>query len=458
MRDTYVKDQIALARMRNSSVSSAAQPSLTPRQQAVVSTVAQQQPTTAAAVASAFTPVSGNQLKSLTGGKQILGVEGSDIFSKNGKLFVQDPQTKRMIRLQEDENGFSRLGQVPLTRLSTGGLVYASGGSLVPQSSPVGKEVQDIKGIELGEYQVAKINNVYPEIKTPTIPALDKILDKQSFSKAADTVSSTTSDINNLIKGINKQTELVGSIGTSGTKEVLAQMSPKSISGSINNSPQYKAGGGIVYASNGTLVAAKSVGTDTVPAMLTPGEFVVNRQATQQHMPILQAINSGAYNQGGVVKYLAEGGIVAPNYYNRGGVASGEGLAALAGMDMSAVKELASSLSGLKDTFGSLENIKSLGDSLQSAVSTMGSNINSFGEHISHIPGQVLHNVSASVTQHVTGLGDAGRDILSQATANANIISQQNVATVVHNLHTNSEGAITGGNPDGPMGRVGHMA
>jgi hypothetical protein len=319
-----------------------------------------------------------------------------------------------------------------------------------------GKEAQDIRGIELSENQVAKINNLYPEAKDPTIPALDKILDKQSISKASDSISSITNNISSVVKGINKQTELVGSIGTSGTKELLAQMSPKAISSGINNSsPQYKSGGGIVYASNGSLVAAKSVGTDTVPAMLTPGEFVINRQATQQHMPILQAINSGAYNQGGVVKYLAEGGIVAPQYYMGGGLSkmAGGAMSALGGMDMSAVMALANSLSELKDTFGSLENIKSLGDTLQSAVSTMGNNINSFGEHISSIPSQVLHNVAASVTQHVTGLGDAGRDILAQATSNAQVIFQQGTSTIERNRHVNDEGA--GSSPDSIIGRVG---
>jgi TP901 family phage tail tape measure protein len=38
--------------------------------------------------------------------------------------------------------------------------------------------------------------------------------------------------------------------------------------------------------------------TDTVPAMLTPGEFVVNKEATQRNMPLLQAINSST--RGGV--------------------------------------------------------------------------------------------------------------------------------------------------------------
>jgi hypothetical protein len=37
-------------------------------------------------------------------------------------------------------------------------------------------------------------------------------------------------------------------------------------------------------------------GTDTVPAMLTPGEFVINRKATQKFEPMLRAINSGSFN------------------------------------------------------------------------------------------------------------------------------------------------------------------
>jgi len=34
--------------------------------------------------------------------------------------------------------------------------------------------------------------------------------------------------------------------------------------------------------------------TDTVPAMLTPGEFVVNKEATQRNLPLLHAINQGS--------------------------------------------------------------------------------------------------------------------------------------------------------------------
>ena len=69
--------------------------------------------------------------------------------------------------------------------------------------------------------------------------------------------------------------------------------------------------GGTVYASEGQYINFQPKGTDTVPAMLTPGEFVVNRQATAKNLPLLQSINRGSakpYSQGGVV-YLAGGGM-----------------------------------------------------------------------------------------------------------------------------------------------------
>lgn len=69
--------------------------------------------------------------------------------------------------------------------------------------------------------------------------------------------------------------------------------------------------GGVVYANRGIFVPR---GTDTVPAMLTPGEFVVNRAAVQRgnNLQMLQAMNGGAgavgYSRGGRVQYLSEGG------------------------------------------------------------------------------------------------------------------------------------------------------
>ena len=86
----------------------------------------------------------------------------------------------------------------------------------------------------------------------------------------------------------------------------------------LQNMSQRLAGGGPVYANRGIFVPR---GTDTVPAMLTPGEFVVNRASVQRgnNLAILQAMNKGqqaapgpAMNRGGSVRYYNKGEQVAP--------------------------------------------------------------------------------------------------------------------------------------------------
>ena len=67
---------------------------------------------------------------------------------------------------------------------------------------------------------------------------------------------------------------------------------------------------GMLKANSGTLVPGMG-NTDTVPAMLTPGEFVVNKDATKNNLPLLQAINNGnaqGLNSGGIagVQYFAK--------------------------------------------------------------------------------------------------------------------------------------------------------
>lgn len=51
-----------------------------------------------------------------------------------------------------------------------------------------------------------------------------------------------------------------------------------------------KATGGLIYAMGGKFIPR---GTDTVPAMLTPGEFIVNKKATQANYSILKNMNAG---------------------------------------------------------------------------------------------------------------------------------------------------------------------
>lgn len=55
--------------------------------------------------------------------------------------------------------------------------------------------------------------------------------------------------------------------------------------------------GGYVYTLNeGNIVPGPNINADVVPAMLTPGEFVVNAEATRKNLPLLQAINGAGSN------------------------------------------------------------------------------------------------------------------------------------------------------------------
>jgi len=95
--------------------------------------------------------------------------------------------------------------------------------------------------------------------------------------------------------------------------------------------------GGTVYASQGMFIPR---GTDTVPAMLTPGEFVVNRAAVQRgnNLQMLQAMNSG----GGASSPTAKSGGGSVRYYDGGGFVS-----AITGAFSSAIP----SLQGIFDSF-----------------------------------------------------------------------------------------------------------
>ena len=66
--------------------------------------------------------------------------------------------------------------------------------------------------------------------------------------------------------------------------------------------PRAYAGGFTRYATGGTVAGPfKKMGTDTVPAMLTPGEFVVKKYAVENFgVDNLKAINDGTYKSGSV--------------------------------------------------------------------------------------------------------------------------------------------------------------
>ena len=68
------------------------------------------------------------------------------------------------------------------------------------------------------------------------------------------------------------------------------------------------AGGGPVSHGTGSPAGRLTQSTDTRLTVLTPGEFVVNKSATQRHRGTLEAINSGQFARtGGQIEYLRNG-------------------------------------------------------------------------------------------------------------------------------------------------------
>jgi hypothetical protein len=106
---------------------------------------------------------------------------------------------------------------------------------------------------------------------------------------------------------INKLNEIPGSVLT--TIGVSVTGLPNAfVQGPAEGGTIYKAGGGRVPRYSRSLVNMfKPIGTDTVPAMLTPGEEVINARQAQKHRPLLKAINAGTMG-------FAYGGSVPPTY------------------------------------------------------------------------------------------------------------------------------------------------
>ena len=121
------------------------------------------------------------------------------------------------------------------------------------------------------------------------------------------------------------------------------------------NQALLRSGGGPVYASRGMFIPR---GTDTVPAMLTPGEFVVNRAAVQRgnNLQILRSMNSNSapiqaaqgFSSGGPVRYRANGST---------------GPESAGGIDFSKFEEMVNKFQEVTDKLGNV-NIKHMFEKL----------------------------------------------------------------------------------------------
>jgi hypothetical protein len=155
-------------------------------------------------------------------------------------------------------------------------------------------------------------------------------------------------------------------------------------------------GGGLIYANNGVFVPR---GTDTVPAMLTPGEFVVRRQSVQRgnNLQILRAMNggeAGRYQDGGQVEYLQGGG---RKGRGRGG--------ASVGLDPTVVANLATSLSMFNTSLATnIQNLKDM--KFQIKLDTTNVNVTLNGESfLASLSGALKSELMAAIGEKIKNTG-----------------------------------------------------
>jgi TP901 family phage tail tape measure protein len=228
------------------------------------------------------------------------------------------------------------------------------------------------------------------------------------------------------------------------------------------------ANGGIVNANNGVLIEAQNRGgrTDNLLAGLTTGEFVTNVAATSKHRPLLEAINRSRGGPIEPMRYMANGGFVAPRYYsggsavgptgtvqqnnNNGGVSNG-------GSGSSLIEALATHQTNLADFKEAVSALGSYMDSFNQSATTFGgasesinSSISKFGESaevVSNLPSSIAfthageHNVKIQGAQALSAMDETMRGLINDSMRQS-----------LSNLNINSfDGAL--GDPNGIIGK-----
>lgn len=102
--------------------------------------------------------------------------------------------------------------------------------------------------------------------------------------------------------------------GLAGNVNAIGALDPRLDKNDIQKKLKQYEGKTLYYNEGGAVFTPR--GTDTVPAMLTPGEYVVNRKAAAANRPLLDAINGGRGNQSRRKGYYNDGGDVNGNGVN----------------------------------------------------------------------------------------------------------------------------------------------
>jgi hypothetical protein len=137
--------------------------------------------------------------------------------------------------------------------------------------------------------------------------------------------------------------------------------------------------------------------------MLTPGEFVVNSSAAQQHAPLLHAINK---SKGGPV-YLSGGGTVASRQIGTQGDPTGKGDANFSTDLKGIIGPLRAFADGVQLLKTPFENFSTAATNLGAGMALFNKNADSLAKamySLSNLPSTITVQGSTQVVVTVTGL------------------------------------------------------
>jgi TP901 family phage tail tape measure protein len=204
-----------------------------------------------------------------------------------------DDQGKLMAARMTD----SLLGSVEMLNGAMESLSITLGTPVTGEMNEVVKSVTNLVGELNGLAQV-------------TVPMVSKALDDLT----GGTLSVAIDGLAEMLRMAKMGALVLSMLGISGTYNAL--MNPRD----ENGNPLKKAGGG--------LLSGPGSGTsDSIPAWLSNGEFVVNAASTRKFLPALQMMNAGKFADGGMPGY---GATASPDDYAMLGLAGYGSPAALA--------------------------------------------------------------------------------------------------------------------------------
>ncbi len=191
-----------------------------------------------------------------------------------------------------------------------------------------------------GTLKALGLSSSLAESLAESTPELDKL--QSAAAQTAQVIAEVGKNLESIAKGKFDQTTMDIKQATIRIgQSVQRQNQPQQFRGQGSPAPQTRSRGGIIYASNGMFVPR---GTDTVPAMLTPGEFVVNRAAVQRgnNLQVLRAMNNSGSSAGEGAAYMNAGG---PVRYRNGGSSGPEAGGGMFGGFSESITKFTNSLS-----------------------------------------------------------------------------------------------------------------